>query len=185
MLTRNKYTRLLADAYYEAALGNVDMRKAAAAFETIRAAINEKLDYLRVWDALDRQIGKAEDEPLQRVLMKLRERFAQRVHESEIARLDTLFRKDPQEGWVKWLTTYSSAFVNSRLLLCKALSEQDFPFPAQYRSPVASLRQATHYNQQSLFVEAYEAYIYLAEQTILPDAERISNLVDAAKIQLY
>lgn len=185
MLTRNKYTRLLADAYYEAALGNVDMQKAAAAFEAIRAAINEKLDYLPVWDALDRQIGKAEGKPLQRALMKLRERFVQRVYETEIARLDKIFRIDPQEGWVKWLTTYSSAFVNSRGLLCKALTEQDFPFPEHYRLPVASLRQATRYTQQSLFVEAFEAYVYLAEQTILPDAERISNLVDAAKIQLY
>ena len=185
MLTRNKYTHLLADAYYEAALANTDMRKTTEALEAIRTAINEKLDYFPVWDALDRQIGKAEDKLIQQVLIKLRERFAQHVYETEIARLHKIFRKSPQEGWVKWLCDYSAAFVNSRLLLCKALTEEDLPFPEQYRSQVASLRQATRYAQQSLFVEAYETYVYLAEQTILPDAERISNLVDAAKIQLY
>jgi tetratricopeptide (TPR) repeat protein len=180
-----KYTRLLADAYYETALADTNMRKTTEALEVIRAAINEKLDYLLVWDALDRQIGKAEDKAVQAALVKLRERFAQDVYKSEIARLHKIFRKSPRQGQLQWLRAFSTAFVNSRLLLCKALAEEDFPFPEQYGSQVASLRQAIYYVQQNLFIEAYEAYIYLADQDDLPLDERISNLVDAAKIQLY
>ena len=117
MLTSDEIIRLFADMYYQAALENVAMRRAAEALETIRDAMSEGKNLFEVWNRIDDRIGLVDDErlqqvfigfrerivdePLQQVLIEFRKRFEQQIFQSEVARLHEIFirKTQSQDGW--------------------------------------------------------------------------------------
>jgi len=185
MLTSDQYTRLIADAYYGAALTNADMRDASERLESIRVVFAGGQDHFVIWDTMDRHIGQTENQPLLKVLMGLREHFIQWTCDAEVAHLSEVFSKDSEAGWLEWLSTYAKTLTEWRLLLCLSLSKAPLPFPERFKQDVANIHQSTQYILYGRNVDGYSLSIYLAEQETLSHVLRAQLYIQAATTQLY
>ncbi len=185
LITSDEFIRLIAKAYYEAALGNASMRNAVDALEVIRTAIIDGQNHFEVWNVIDQCIGKVEDEQFQKILIKFRSGFVQQVLTNELFRLREAFRGNPEAGWIEWLRAYTASFTYGRGNFCLALSEERFQFPVGTTSVVEKIRRSTKYMLHSRWPETYNMIIYLAEQECIPNAHRAKMYVTAAEIQLY
>lgn len=185
MVNSDNFIQLIAKAYYEAALENVNMQNAIDALESIRKAVINGENHFNVWVVIDKCIGQTEDDRFQKVLIKFRNRFIQQVFAVEIVRLHEAFRSNPEDGWTEWLRVYTEAFTYWRFKFCLMLSEEQFPFPAGTEPIVEKIRQSTRFALHSRWPEVYDSIIYLAEQERISKLQRANMLVTAAEIQLY
>ena len=185
MVNSDKFIQLIAKAYYEAALENVNMQNAIDALEPIRKAVISGENHFNIWGVIDKYIGQTEDDRLQKVLIKFCNRFKEQVITVEIVHLHEVFRSNPNDGWTEWLRTFTNAFTYWRLKFCLVFSEEQFPFPAGTAPVVEKIRQSTRYALHSRWPEVYGSLIYLTEQECIPKSLRANMLVAAAEIQLY
>src|SRR6266700_3429789 len=185
MLTSDQYTRLIADAYYAAALTNANMRDTSERLEAIRVAFAGGQDHFVIWDTMDRHIGQTENQPLLKVLMGLREHFIQWTCDAEAAHLSEVFSNASESGWLESLSTYAKTLTEWRLLLCLSLSKASLPFPERFKQDVAHIHQSTQYILYGRYADGYSLYIYLVEQESLSQVLRAQLYVQAAMTQLY
>src|SRR5579864_3131593 len=154
---------LIAEAYSAAVLANADMRKAMEALEAVRRAFANETDPFKKWDAIDDQIGLADDGDLQGVLANLRERFADRVRSAKVGQVHEAFAAGPEKGWNEWLAVNTEALTHWRWELALALAAEEFSFARQSRELVERIRQWTKYALHERWPEAYILFAYLAE----------------------
>lgn len=185
MWKNDEIIQVFADAYHEAALANAEMRNATEALEAIRSALLERQDSFRVWDKIDEQIGQAEVNCLQPVLITLRNRFERQLFKSEIARLHEVFRQDPQTGWIDWLRKYAEALSFWRLRFCSALAEESFPFKPPTDQEAEMVRRSTRLVLHERWPETCQLFVYLGEQALIPNELRAKFHVTVAEILLY
>lgn len=185
MFTDEICTHLIADSYYEAALAKADMRNAAEMLELIRVSFVSETDHFEIWDTIDHHVGQSNDAQLQKVLMRLRERFEQQLRDAEIARLNEALRRDAEAGWIEWLSTYARTLSHWRPLLCLALCEAPLSFPEHRKQDVKRIKESTWYIASDQGADGYEVLIYLAEQETVPNVLRARLYVYAADYQLY
>jgi tetratricopeptide (TPR) repeat protein len=175
----------IADAYRATVLANANMRSAMEVLESLRAQMLLGSDFYQVWDAMEAQIGMADPDTLQPVLVGLRNRFVDHVCSKVVARLQAAFERNIENGWREWLRTYAEALSAWRLELCRALIQADFPW-AELRVPMAdALPRLTQYLWWEQWPSTYELFVYLAQHVPISDVQRAKLLVEAAAIKLY
>jgi tetratricopeptide (TPR) repeat protein len=176
--------RLIADAYRAAALEGANMRRATDALEAIRSSGSPDA-YFDVWDAIDQQIGLADEAALQRTLIGLRGRFADAVVAYELTRRRRALEADAEAGWRDWLRTFAETLDQWRWALLNALAETELPFPANAASEVESIRRWTWLAARDRWPEADPLLRYLGSLEFLPPALQGAMHVYSAQVQLY
>jgi tetratricopeptide (TPR) repeat protein len=184
MRTSFDFTQILADAYFKAALTNADMQDTTEALETIRSTA-ETEDQHKIWDIMDEQIGKAEATFLLPVLLQLRRKFTRHFLESEISRLHTVFRQDPDAGWKDLLLTYAKALYNWRLQFSFKLVDEPFALNSVNYDEVKEISRYTKLALQERWAETYDLFVGLTRKELIPKEIQANFLVTAAEIQLY
>jgi tetratricopeptide (TPR) repeat protein len=180
-----KITRIVADAYFDAAQGSTDMRAATEALERIRLAMLGENGLFGAWDEVDAQVGGAEPDRLQLVLDRLRSEFMRAAVEQETANLLQSFKRDPQEGWTGWISSYSHALAENRLTHCLALCDASLPFPPDADPPLQDIRKWTQRASHCRWPEAYQLYAKLADRDFLKPGVRAKLLFTAGRIWLF
>ncbi len=175
---------LIGDTYREAALRNMNMRSVVEPLESIRMRLESTKNQFRLWDAIDDQIGVMCGEELQPLLEGLRDGYVRHVCAWSIQECREAFGQNAEEGWRKWLCLYAEALDEGRTLVCGPLLSADFPFPQSAAATVAQIRTWTKYIVRDEWHEGYPLWMYLAEQTLLPDTQRAAFLARAAGVQL-
>ena len=137
-----------------------------------------------LWDAIDEQIGKAEAPGLKERLIALRVRFVEKVVADNVARLETVFTRSPDEGWKAWQTTLAEAIANFRTELGIPLCERAFPFQG-HEGRARELTKAVRWIRQGRWPEAYEQIEKLAREDFLPVATGAKLLVILGEIQMF
>lgn len=185
MWTSEEIIHFIAEAYHNAALANADMRCATKALETIRSSILEGQSPFKVWDVIDEQIGLAEIDFLQSVLITLRNRYEQKVTTKVNARLLEVLRRDPQAGWIEWLKTYAEALSLWRLQFCFALANAELPFPTQKEWDIEEFKKCSKLLLHERWSETFDLFNYLVHQKFIPSVQRAKLYLIAAQIELY
>ncbi len=185
METTAEFVRLIAKAYYEAALEDIDMHLVVEALEPVRGGMVGRVDNFELWLNIDQYIGQVSDERVLKILQKLRENFKQQVLTNETVRLREEFRSNPDSGWKEFLRIYAESMINFRLNLCVDLSEERFSFPVENESIVEMIRKSSMWALQGRWPEVYDLILYLAEQDIISSKVRAKLYVMAAEVQLY
>lgn len=180
----DQVTRIIADAYYEAAMAQVNMRNASDALEKIRSSIL-KDQVFKILQTLDEQVGKSDTDRLQKILVELRHQFQQYVVKNTIEELHEFFDHNQEDGWKRWIRTYSDLLVNWQVPFYKQLVEENFPFGDEKKGESQKLLDLSSYVIREQWPEAFPIYPYLSEQTVLPKLNRARHLVIAGEIQLY
>ena len=176
----------LVDAsYHEAKLANAKMRDVTSALDMIQSYSLKQKSIFELWDAIDEQIGQAEAERLQPILITLRNRFETQLISSEINFLEKVFEDSLNTGWKEWLKIIAEAISYFRLQLCYSLCDIAFPFPVKKNKIVEKIRIASKYMLYGRWSEAYDQIKYLAELDLLPKKTRANLFVIAGEIQLY
>lgn len=176
---------LIADAYRAAVFANADMRNATEALESLRPVVLREEDCYRVWDTIDAQIGMADPDGLQPVLVSLRDRYVDHVCSEAVADLREVFELDVENGQREWLRTYAEALSKWRFELCHALIQADFQLAGLGEHVADALPGWTRYLWQEQWSMTYDLFMYLSDQAPITDVQRAKLLVTAAKIQLY
>lgn len=185
MAISDEFIQLIAKAYYEAVLANINMWTAAKALESFRTAVAEEKNNFKCLYAINHQIGQADENRFQSVLITLRDRYEHQILESEIVRLHKAFRNNQENGWTEWLKTYAEALTYFRIKFCLALSEEHFLFPLGAVHILKKIHRSTKYVQHDRWPEAYDLFIYLAELECIPIELRAEMYAIAANIQIY
>jgi tetratricopeptide (TPR) repeat protein len=177
-------TKLFADAYREAVLANIDMRAFAEALEPIRTRLSTG-NMFEACDAIDEQIGNAQDNQLQKQLIGFRAAFESYHQTAEIERLAASFARDSEAGWTEWLRSYAESLKYWRIRFCYGITEAQLPFPAAVTSEIQRLRVLTRHALHYNWPEAYGLFEYFGNQELLPASHRAIAIVFAAQVQLY
>ena len=168
MLSHDECSRLIAHAYYDAALANADMHDATDALEVIRVALIGEADHFKVWETIDHYVGRAEHVQFQKVLTTFRDHFEHQIRDTEIARLGEVLSKDAESGWLEWLLTYAKTQTEWRLRLCLALCEATLPFPERFKQNVYHLKQLAQYGLHGRREESYDHLFTLLSKKRFP-----------------
>ena len=176
---------LIADAYHEAALANLNMRSATEVLEALKTSLAQESEYHKAWDKLDEHIGRTLDKRLRQVMMGARDRFAREVIAGEISRLEKISTTDPAQGWDEWLRTYVAALVNWRLVMAKALTEVRLAFSPAVLPVVEQIRRVTGLVIDERWPEMLSMFRYLSQQDAISALHRAWLLVVAGEIELY
>jgi tetratricopeptide (TPR) repeat protein len=185
MLTYKQASRMVADAYSAASLAGADMRGATDALEIIRAAVLTGNDPFEAWETLDAQVGLAEANRLQPTLVRLRTRFEQLTVARKVARLDELFRTNPDAGRLAWQRSLAEGLTAWRMNFCRELCEAPLPFPQDDDLPIEFVRISVRRVLHARWAEAFDLYARLVERDFIPALVRAKLLVNAGEICLY
>lgn len=186
LFTSDQLVALLADAYYDAAKRDANMRAAVEVLESARAALFKEESVVKLWALINDQVGRAEPEHLQPALIRVREQFERAALAQQIERLADIFERDQQEGWREWLHTYLLAFDNTGwwLTFCAGLANAPLPFPAKMEPSIEQIRYYTRCMLDERWAETYDWFMFLARQDI-QQTQQANMLVAAGEIQLY
>jgi tetratricopeptide (TPR) repeat protein len=181
-----EFVGLIAKTYYEAALQKVNMRVVTESIEAIRSAFEEEKNCFEIWESIDLRIGETESEDIQKILMDFRNWFIQEVIAKNIVRLHEVFKVNREIGWDEWLRTFAESLSHFRITdFCVALNRENFPFPEYVMPTVENVRKWTNYACYERWPDAYEMYIYLAQNRVLSPAMQARMYALAAEIQLF
>jgi tetratricopeptide (TPR) repeat protein len=177
---------LCGKAYLQAARADANMRQAVSAVEAVRECFTAHASYHDVLDAINEQIGQADLDRLVPALCELRQTYWQWIVDAEAARLRQAFEQSPEHGWATWIETYAGLFqekawhtdIGHRLALDAVTAAPD---PAW---PLDRVRRMTWHAWHDGWPEAYDWFLYLADQAI-PASLRARMLAIAAEIQMY
>ena len=186
LFTSDQLVALLADAYYDAAKRNANMRAAAEALESLRATLSTEENVVKLSVFMNDQVGRAEPDQLQPALIQVREQFECAALAQEIERLADIFERDREEGWREWLRTYILALDDTGLWLtfCAGLANAALPFSVQMEPSIEQIRYYTKCMLHERWVEAYDWFLFLSRQDIQTE-QRANMLAIAGEIQLY
>ncbi len=189
MIQPDQTTYFLADAYREASLAGANMRIAAEAIETMRAAMLSGNDIFDAWNILDQQVNLASESPvLKQVLIALREHWETMIFDDECERLQQIFYSDSAIGWKAWLNSYAGALSQFRLDFASELCKISLPFPDNKGLPVSKIQLLTDRSRHARWAEALPLYSLLGEEEILIPEIRtrlLSIASDITALYLY
>jgi len=163
----------------------VNKKKSKELLETIRTAMSKENDIFKIWDIYDEQVGRAYGTELQPILIELRDRFEVSIIQSEIERLEEIFKHSRNEGWREWLSIIAEAVSYFRLKFCIALCEKAFLYPAQKSKIVEKLKNAIKLAQHQRWAESYYLFEFLARHDFLSKETRAKLLTTQGQIQLF
>lgn len=175
-----------ATAYFDAAQAGADMRNVANVLETLRGQLGQATDPYSIWAALDEQIGCADLDRFMPALVKLEDGFQSAVVSAHVAQLQTVFARDPQEGWTEWLNAYARSFDNSgwRGLYAAQMTVRALSYSPHDDWTVEKIRQSVLAISGVRWPEAYDWFLFLSAQEF-PVEYRAQFLAIAAEIQIF
>ncbi len=186
IFTPDEVIHLIAKAYFDSAQRDANMHAVTLSLEALRSAFLNEDDNFSTWTLLDEHVGRAQEKRFQPTLIELRENFEQTFIEKKIERLEVEFQQDKSAGWTSWLKTYIAGLTTSswRLSLCMALTEASLSLPPKLEPSLEKIKYYTRCLLHERWAETYPWFMFLAQQTILPE-QQAKLLVNASEIQLY
>jgi tetratricopeptide (TPR) repeat protein len=182
--SRSSVKEIIAEAYHQVALADLDMASATRILEKIRASLLTEPDAFKIWRQLDETIGTTEADALHLSIIALRTWFKEQLFGQQRLRLSKSFEQDQETGWREWLRTYAEGLSRWRLLLCNDLVEALFLFPETFHKPY-DFRSATQLILHERWVDVYQFFTFLATHEFLHPYTRARLLVTTGQIYLY
>lgn len=178
--------RDLAEAYREAALAGLDMRRVTEALELLRLSMDKAQSGFSQWEEVDRSLGRNwEEEGLRNLLDKLRRRVRDTFFGQLMQEIENGFGEDPQTGWRRYVEAVVDSLEHWRLPLFFQLGELRFPMSEAQREVKELIEQQVPFFRQVQFSEIYPLFNGLLQLDWLSPERKASLHLFAVQVMLY
>ena len=186
MLQPDDITSLFANAYYEAARANADMRAVAEVLEELRAPLSAEKDIYKVWKNINLHIGKSMGNTMRfELLHQLRRQFIDLFYSNIRTEIKSALEKDKAKGWAAWLMAFADALNHWKSEIFELLVQDDYHFAKANRKDFELYQQGVEFILLERWDHSYPMFLNLLSKEVLTD-EQVARLeVTAGQIKLY
>jgi len=185
MNIKNSISALIADAYYEGSLNNMNMHQLANVLEDIRQEISNESDPFKILKRIDIRKGAETDLYILEIISSLYNAYEKLFTEFELLRIHKIFKKDRDRGFKLWFDTYIKSMVNWRCTIATRLAEEQFSFPDYTGKLVETIREQTWLTLRDRWYECYDLFQMLSESDLVRNKDKVHFLVSLGEIELY
>ncbi|MGB4850360.1 MAG: tetratricopeptide repeat protein [Saprospiraceae bacterium] len=185
MLSEQKTTSLIANAYYKAALDiGSDMNLTTEALEIVRGELKNNPS-VSVWSRIPLSKTKFDQPYLLSLLVDLKKDYQQELKNLFFRQLDQSFGQSTKAGWEMWFTSYMDFLLNWNIELCAALCNPSYDIPPAEKELFDELILLNQKILESRWVESYPIFQKLAGHTLTTVRQEALLEVILGEIEVY